>query len=98
MNMNSDDLMHLVTDSIYLPGEAPVLPELYLAIKDFNPDDTEPTLTKEHVNIMSFKIGEIIILTAPPNKAGWFEGYRSTDPDRICGIAHKNAVKKIHFK
>lgn len=47
---------------------------------------------------MSFRVGELVLMTISPNKAGWFEGYRANDKDRICGICHKNAVKRIHFK
>ena len=71
---------------------------MYLAIKDFNPDCKEPALSKDHLQLMNFRVGELILMTIPPNKAGWFEGYRANDSERVCGIAHKNAVKQIHFK
>lgn len=41
--------MRLASDSVLQPGEVPVLEELYLAIKDFNPEDKEPALTKDHL-------------------------------------------------
>lgn len=97
LNMNSYDLMQLGAEKVYPSGEIPVVNQIYLAIKDFNPNDIDPTLTKEHVNLLSFKTGELLLVTLAPNKAGWFEGYRANDPDCVCGIAHKDAIKKLHF-
>lgn len=42
--------------------------------------------------------GDLVFMTIAPNKGGWFEGYKATDPDRLCGIAHKHFLKKINFK
>ncbi|CDW81031.1 UNKNOWN [Stylonychia lemnae] len=78
-------------------GEAPIIPELYLAIKDFNPEDQEPLIANEGVKLLNFRAGEIVQLTLQPGKGGWFEGYRTNDPDCICGIAHISTVKKINF-
>ena len=74
------------------------MPEIFIVIKDFNPDGKEPLLTSEKVRILSLREGELVLMTIAPNKSGWFEGYRANDPDRLCGIAHKTFLKKINFK
>jgi hypothetical protein len=80
------------------PGEVNIIHEIYLAIKDFNPLDQEVPISKEQVLLLSYKIGELVLITLSPNKGGWFEGYRANDPDRICGIAHISSLKKINFQ
>lgn len=79
-------------------GEIPIRHEFYVAIKDFNADDTEQPISRDRVRILAFRTGELILMTIEPNKAGWFEGYRHNDPERLCGISHKSFLKKINFK
>lgn len=81
-----------------MPGEVSIIQELYLATRDFNPHEKELPVTKNMIQILSFRAGELILMTLEPNKGGWFEGYRHNDPERICGISHINALKKINFK
>ena len=71
---------------------------MYLATKDFNSDEKEPSVTGDNIKLLSFRIGEILLVTLQPNSYGWFEGYRHNDPDRVCGLAHKNAIRRILFK
>ena len=78
-------------------GEISVKPELYLAIRDFNPKDLEPAITNHKIKPLSFRVGEILIVTLTLNEQGWFEGYRHNDPDRICGVSHKSMIRKILF-
>jgi hypothetical protein len=94
---SQSELMNFGSYQVHKPGEAPIIHDIYLATKDFNPDDKEPLLTNEYVKILSFRAGELILMTIEPNKGGWFEGYRHNDPERICGIAHKSALKRINF-
>lgn len=72
--------------TIYASGLAPIVPELYVAILDFNPDDRERPLDEKKggggVRILAYRTGELLLLTLPPNKGGWFEGYRFNDPER----------------
>ena len=75
-----------------------IIHELYLVIKDFNPEGKEPLLTTDKVRILSLKVGDLLFMTMSPNKGGWFEGYKASDPDKVCGIAHKAFIKKINFK
>lgn len=96
-NPDDDDLRMDSTGKLLPPGEVPIAKELYVAIKDFNPDDNEPRLTKDEIKLLSFRIGEILIATLLPNSSEWFEGYRHNDSDCICGIAPKSAVRKILF-
>lgn len=96
-NPDDDDLRIDSSGKIMPPGEIPIVKELFVAIKDFNMAESEPRLTKDEIRLLSFRIGEILIVTLPPNKSGWFEAYRHNDPDCICGIAHKDVIKKIHF-
>lgn len=85
---------------IYPRGIVPVLHELYLAIQDFNPDDKERSHEDKNggVKILSYRTGELVLLTMAPNKGGWFEGYRFNDPDRLCGLGHLSTLKKVNFK
>jgi hypothetical protein len=64
-------------------------------VKDFNPDNEE--IPVESVRILSFRPGELVLVTMPANKHGWFEGFRANDPENICGIAHISSVKKVNF-
>ena len=79
------------------PGEVPIIPELYLAIKNFNPDIKEPPLGTENIRVLGFRAGEIVMMTIATNRGGWFEGYRANDPDHLCGLAHISCFKKINF-
>lgn len=79
------------------PGVVPVLPQLYVGIKDFNPEDREKPIDGRNLRILAYRAGEIILMTVPPNKGGWFEGYRFNDPDRECGLGHISSLKKILF-
>lgn len=36
-------------------------------------------------------------MTVKPNRYNWFEGYRGSDPHRVCGISHSSSIKKINF-
>lgn len=66
-----------------------------MAIRDFNPDDREVTTEgkpRGAVRVLSFRTGELVLMTVEPNKGGWFEGYRHNDPERLCGISHISAV------
>ena len=94
------DLLNIDEEDQYClkPGEVPILEEIYLALRDFNPRDNEPPLNEDQVILISFQVGELIFMTLPPNKNGWFEGYRANDPDRMCAISHISALKKINFK
>lgn len=78
-------------------GEVSILPALYLAIRDFNGDGKEPVLGQQKIKLLSFRVGEILLLTLEPNRGGWFEGYRGSDPDRVCGIAHQSCIKRVNF-
>jgi hypothetical protein len=51
--------------TIYTPGIVPILPELYVAIKDFNPDDRERSLDEKKggVRILAYRAGELILMT-----------------------------------
>ena len=46
---------------------------------------------------MVYRAGELIVMTIAPNKGGWFEGYRTNDMNRICGISQLSTVKKVNF-
>eukprot|EP00347_Sterkiella_histriomuscorum_P018831 403344007 len=88
-----------LTSSSALPlGNVPIVNELYLAVKDFNPEDTEPLITQEGIKLLNFRSGEILQMTLQTNQGGWFEGYRTNDPDCLCGLTHISAVKKINFQ
>lgn len=78
-------------------GDADIVHELYLGVKDFNPEDDEQLIAQNGIKILNFRAGEIIQMTIAPNSAGWFEGYRINDPDCVCGISHISSVKKINF-
>ncbi len=58
----------------------PILPDLYLAIKDYNAEDKERAFEEKGPKILAYRTGELVLMTIPPNKGGWFEGYRSNDP------------------
>ncbi len=70
---------------------------MHIAIKDFNKDSKESSVTMEFIRILSYEAGDIIFMTKKPNRSGWFEGYRSNDPNRMCGISHVGSIKKINF-
>jgi hypothetical protein len=78
-------------------GEVPIVNEMYLAFRNFNSEDKEQPIGPEGIRVLSARAGEIIIVTMKANKAGWFEGYRSSDPDRLCGLGHLGWFKKINF-
>ena len=80
------------------PGEAQVENALYVAAKEFNPGEKEKDVLKDKVKLLSFEVGDIILQTLKANGAGWIEGYRASDPDKICGITHLNCLKKINFQ
>jgi hypothetical protein len=84
-------------DILISPGNARVLSEMYLAIFDFNPLESEKDVTKERIKVLSYQTGDIVLMTIKPNRYGWFEGYRASDPARLCGISHVSTVKKINF-
>ena len=98
--MTPADLISLDPSSktVYSPGKVHIKHDLYLAIKNFNPDNKDPQPPKDQAQFLSFRAGEMILMTMEPNNGGWFEGYRHNDPQRLCGIAHKSTVKKINFK
>jgi hypothetical protein len=48
--------------------------------------------------VLGYRAGELILMTLPPNKGGWFEGYRFNDPERLCGLGHISSLKKLLFK
>jgi hypothetical protein len=75
-----------------------VLPDIFVATKDFNPEDRERPLDKNGLRVLGYRAGELILMTLPPNKGGWFEGYRFNDPERLCGLGHISSLKKILFK
>ena len=69
--------------SAYLPGEVQPIGEIFVAIKDFNPEDRERPLDSTGcVRVLGYRAGELILMTITPNKGGWFEGYRFNDPER----------------
>lgn len=78
-------------------GEVPITQALYIAIRDFNPDGKEPPLGPNKIRFLTFRTGELLLLTLEPNKGGWFEGYRASDPDRVCGLSYQACIKKINF-
>ena len=85
--------------SVYSPGEVQPLGEIFVAIKDFNPEDREkPLESTGGVRVLGYRAGELILMTIPPNKGGWFEGYRFNDPERQCGLGHISSLKKLLFK
>lgn len=94
----SIDMLRFNSFQNYESGEAPIFDEIFLVIKDFNPDDKEPLISQEKVRILSLREGELLFMTILPNKGGWFEGYRANDPDRLCGLGHNSFLKKINFK
>ena len=81
-------------------GKVPALNCLYVAIKDFNPEDKEVATDTKHpaIKILSFRTGELVLITKEPNRGGWFEGYRHNDPERLCGISHISTLNKVNFK
>jgi hypothetical protein len=76
----------------------PVLSDIFVAIKDFNPEDREKPFDISGVRPLAHRAGELILMTIPPNKGGWFEGYRFNDPERLCGLGHISSLKKLLFK
>ena len=85
--------------SVFSPGEPQPLGDIFVAIKDFNPEDREkPLESAGNVRILGYRAGELILMTIPPNKGGWFEGYRFNDPSRLCGLGHISSLKKLLFK
>jgi len=78
-------------------GEAQVKPILYVAVRDFNVEGTEPAVTKEKIRFLSFRAGDLIIVTLEANRQGWFEGYRGGDAEKICGLAPVQTVKQVKF-
>ena len=85
--------------SVYSPGNVDVLTDIFVATKDFNPEDREKPLEQSGgVRALGYRAGELILMTIPPNKGGWFEGYRFNDPERLCGLGHISTLKKILFK
>lgn len=69
----------LEKETSLMEGPVPVLPELYLAMKDFNPDLKERGTHLASL-LLGFRTGELILMTVKPNRGGWFEGYRHNDP------------------
>lgn len=100
---NNDQFQFMETEQLTVlsPGLVPVLPQIFVGIKDFNPEDREKSLgdlnSGQNLRILAFRAGELILMTLPPNKGGWFEGYRFNDPDRICGLGHISSLKKVLF-
>ena len=82
---------------MHAPGFVPIQSDLYLAIRDFNPEDREKPIDRG-VRFLAFRAGELVLITLGPNKAGWFEGYRFNDPERQCGLSNISALKKVNFK
>jgi hypothetical protein len=75
-----------------------VLSDIFVAIKDFNPEDREKPFENSGVRPLGYRAGELILVTIPPNKGGWFEGYRFNDTERLCGLGHISSLKKLLFK
>eukprot|EP00347_Sterkiella_histriomuscorum_P012684 403367623 len=97
-NGGNMDMLRFNSFIQFEPGEIAILSEMYLVVKSFNPDNREPLLSNDKVRILSLREGDLVLMTVLPNKSGWFEGYKATDSDRLCGIGHKNFLKKINFK
>jgi hypothetical protein len=55
-------------------------------------------MNEKGIKILSYRAGELILMTLSPNKGGWFEGYRFNDPEKLCGISHISTLKKVNFK
>lgn len=49
--------------TIYAPGLAPYIPLIFVAIRDFNPDDRERQIEEKGggVRVLAFRTGELII-------------------------------------
>jgi hypothetical protein len=45
------------------PGEVRVLHDIFVAIKDFNPEDREKTLDENGVKVLGYRAGELILMT-----------------------------------
>ena len=48
------------TTTIIQSGPCSIVYELHLAVKDFNPEDTEPLLSSEGIKLLNFRAGELI--------------------------------------
>ena len=88
----------MLSSSLEKAGEVSVKNEMYLGIRDFNLKEEEVAITEDNVRFLSFRVGEIILVTHEMNEYGWFEGYRHNDPERICGVCHKSMIRRILFK
>jgi len=99
MKKGTEDFYKLLENEVKLKaGPVNIIHELYLATRDFNVSGSEQSIEDERIKVLSFKIGDIILMTVKPNQKGWFEGYRASDPLKLCGISHTNCIKRIHFQ
>ncbi len=80
-----------------MEGGAKIVNKLFLGAVDFNDYNQEGLVGPNKVKMLSFLIGDLIIVTVEPNGHGWFEGYNASDPNKMCGISHINGMKKINF-
>lgn len=61
---SSIDIMRgFENQTLYAPGIAPIVPEIFVAIRDFNPDDRERPIDEKRggVRILAFRTGELIV-------------------------------------
>lgn len=80
-----------------MPGEIPIINDIYLVVKDFNSDSNKMSVIFDGVKMLSYFVGELVLITLAPNRDGWFEGYRANDPQKLCGIGHIKTLKKINY-
>ena len=98
INSLNDELLRLDSSVTLLPGEVPIHEEIYISTKHFNDDGNEQIPFGDAFKLLSFKAGDLIMMTVSPNRWGWFEGYRANDPETVCGVSHKSLLKRINFK
>ena len=67
------------------------------ALVDFNPKEKEKTFTEDKIRFISFRKGDIFLVTIRPNRFGWFEAYRAGDPTNTLGICHQNFASFYEF-
>lgn len=77
-------------------GKPAYATQLAYSIRDFNTTQTEWDFDDFcFVPILTTKVGEMVILTNGPNKAGWCEGYLAKDEDCKLGIIHATFLHLI---
>jgi hypothetical protein len=69
---------------------------LQIAVKDFNADGTRKNFGD--LPLMSFKKGELIVMTRLANGAQWFEGYVINRKTIALGLCHASFCLELNIR